>query len=485
MAENNKVFKPAVLVTIGQIFVASVSFFSFFYLATIYPKEIVGYLSVIIFSLNIAQLLVGLRLGESLSYFVPKYINTDAFLAFKFINTTFLINLTIGLLSSMVVFFLKEGIAVIIDKPDLARYINISFILITLYPLKEFFIYMLRSLKRYTSLFFLYIADASIQFFFIFLIVSPNNEISYIYSLILSATAFLTLAIVVSLKVYKSYNIKSFAVLSYTEITSFLSYTKYLVMSSITSIITKRFDEIVLIGFAGPVAIAIYSLPKKILQAITLLLTGLSFVLLPNYVTSFENKDIKSLNKMLYKTTIYPTLVFVPLISLILFVSSLTITYFLPTYAASYPLIVALSYYGLTYVISAGVTPLVLAESNTKTHFYYGLLQGLLNILLSIVLIKVFGLLGVAFSLLLSFIISFLYLLTKINNQIHYPLIRVILLVVVPQLGWLSALFFNHYYSLFLNLLIFLIITIKFFKPESKDLIGIITRNLVGKRFKR
>jgi O-antigen/teichoic acid export membrane protein len=154
-----------------------------------------------------------------------------------------------------------------------------------------------------------------------------------------------------------------------------------------------------------------------------------------------------------------------------------------PSYAISYKILVILIVPTTFALVQGAAYPLLLGISKHKFIAYLNTFEGVTNLILSIILVKKFGIIGVALGTAIPMIVTKLFIhpvylakTLKVNfenyiNAIFGPLIKTFIALIIPWFV-LSRFLRPDYKSLFIlgliQTLIFLVIVFLFGFPENE-----------------
>jgi O-antigen/teichoic acid export membrane protein len=192
--------------------------------------------------------------------------------------------------------------------------------------------------------------------------------------------------------------------------------------------IQAKVDSLILNSFLGPVAVAMYSIPSKFEKALRTVMESMSGVFLPNLHGSYEQ------DRQYFKTIINKANRFIALTGLAAFfgiyylADFFIIKFFGAKYADSLEIASLFAYITLISIIERPSELVMISSAAHKQRAFYKTFSIILNILLSIVLIKYMGLIGCVYGTIVANSIRLLiklYISRKLIN--NFNLIKIVL----------------------------------------------------------
>jgi len=176
-----------------------------------------------------------------------------------------------------------------------------------------------------------------------------------------------------------------------------ISYGKHLSLMSILGIISQQIDKILLFSLLGPIQLAIYSFAVLPIQYIRAPLQNIQELAFPKLSARSKQEIKKTLPKKLIKSV----LLILPMIIIYIVIAPYFYKIFFPQYTDSI-------FYSRLFSITLLVFPIsmmqlsLLAQRKTKDLYKINIILPIIQILLFVVLIPLYGILGVIIALLLS-----------------------------------------------------------------------------------
>lgn len=186
------------------------------------------------------------------------------------------------------------------------------------------------------------------------------------------------------------------------------SFYTFLVIIGIKLIVDT--DHVVISRFLGPASVTIYMVASSLINYSRSFVTGVSSVLIPRVSSQEAVQDYAAIRRTLLDGTRYCLLVGWPILAVFLVAGREFIMVWLgPEYRAAYPALVCLSLgWAFSFAESAASATLF----GTSKHKIQGLLilaEALVNVTLSVILVRVWGILGVAVGTLVPMVLKNLF----------------------------------------------------------------------------
>lgn len=260
------------------------------------------------------------------------------------------------------------------------------------------------------------------------------------------------------------YGIKEVA--SITLFISILNFLVYIIICTLTSTIhlnlflfsSKMLKKILLFGFPAMVTIlahllrvqmdsiviakwmdfssvTLYNISVKLTMFLTQFIMAISAVLDPRFGSLFGKKNYEEIKKIFYESSVIITfLTFSVGFSLLIFGKSLLNLWVGPAYLESYVILVILTIGQMLTCIQMPLISLLFALNNHRIVALISIIEGILNLSLSILFVQYFGVKGVALGTLIPIILRLPFLFVYIIKNCSYLMIdkKIILLIGKP-----------------------------------------------------
>jgi O-antigen/teichoic acid export membrane protein len=197
-----------------------------------------------------------------------------------------------------------------------------------------------------------------------------------------------------------------------------------------------QLDQVVIGIFSGSVAVAVWAVAERIIAGTQRLTNQLNGVLFPVIVDSDASQQQERLQKILVHGTVLSLATVVPIsAALVLLAHPLVRVWVGPEMLAAAPVIQILAIAVAIRVGSATATTLLKGAGRHKFLAGVNLTTGVVNVILSIILIKPFGLVGVAIGTLIPIALSSIFVIQPAAyRRVGLPLTRAVVQSVVPAL---------------------------------------------------
>lgn len=388
---------------------------------------------------NLFSVIFFLGIPTSIYYFFPQF---DTETSKKFIIQSELALFFLGILLGAIFLATSGLIGRHFSNPSIPEYMK----WFAFYPMLDFPVQVLSPLlicydKHKLS------AVANIVFVFTFLlsllvpIVLGRPLIDSFISLILVSSIQLLIVGVIIFKLVGGFRVW----LDFNLLISQLKYSVPLGLSSFATVISRELDKLVIGFFFLPQVFAVYVIGARELPFVTIIPYAVSSTLFPKFVTMYKEKRNTELINLWHKATIKSSLILLPM-SVAFFISADEIIEIL--YTSSYLECVPVFRYYL-FLMLIHVTAfdsLVLSLGLPKLVLYGSVAGILLNVILNVLMIKLFGFAGPAIAtVVVSYMITY-YLLRIIKKKTGtrwskvFPWKKYLLILVVSILSGLLVL---------------------------------------------
>lgn len=281
------------------------------------------------------------------------------------------------------------------------------------------------------------------------------------------AIGFSTLYLFVRLKIYKYINIKNVDKNIQKEM---VNYSKPMIFNAIGWWINNASDRYIVTYFCGASENGIYSVGYKIPSILTSLQNIFNQAWTISAIQNYDDKEKNDYFEKIYST--YNTLMVLACSILIIFTKFIAkILYKNEFYLAwKYtPFLLISVVLGATSGIIGGIFA---AEKNTKIISSTTMLGAIINTILNVVLVMIFGPIGATFSTMVAFLLVWIIRFIKMQKylKLNINIIRDTFSYAILLLQGIIILIINNYYSYFINIAL-LILLIMINSTEIKDII--------------
>lgn len=235
------------------------------------------------------------------------------------------------------------------------------------------------------------------------------------------------------------------------------SFSIFLFFSNLVSLIIFDIDNFVIGAFASVSAITLYGVGYSLQRGFRMVNSLMGGPLFPAGADMEGRNEHDKQRELLFKGTKYMTLVFVPLVIITIVFAKLFITNWMGVgfVASILPAQILISFWLFNNTLEVG-SGLLMAKGYVKILFKIGVLNALANLVLSLLLVKPLGILGVALGTTLSMAL------------VNFPLILYQILKVLKVGFWQ---FFNSVIKknlgVYISAVILSILALEFFQPSN------------------
>ncbi len=203
-------------------------------------------------------------------------------------------------------------------------------------------------------------------------------------------------------------------------------YGKYTFGTNISSTILRNVDTWMLGGMLSPAAVTIYNPAVRIANIIEVPTISLSSIFFPKLLSRFATEGTAAAKDM-YEKSVGALFAFLFPVVLITVILAEPIVYFVAGdgFEETINILRIAMITGLIIPFNRQVGVTLDAMGKAKTNFYFVLRNAALNIVLSYFYIRYFGVIGAAYGMLTTFVLSFMYNQYYINKLIGVNLLTV------------------------------------------------------------
>ncbi len=244
----------------------------------------------------------------------------------------------------------------------------------------------------------------------------------------------------------------SWKLVTWAEIKNLFSYSKHVIASTIARTIHLKSDPVIISHIIDVSTIAIYSIADKLVKMLESLVTAIVDVFQPIFFKHVDNDT--EIEKMFYFTfsinCFFSSIFFIPLSILS---GDFIVLWVGEKFSSASMLVFILIFAFMSKVISRPVSYILLARAQHKLMSLVNLSGAILNITLSVILGKAYGLVGIVAATSISFILIdvFLYLaMLKFYTQIK--VLKIFFNFLIFVLLYFLMNYFSHFFIINLNI---------------------------------
>jgi O-antigen/teichoic acid export membrane protein len=177
----------------------------------------------------------------------------------------------------------------------------------------------------------------------------------------------------------------------------FFDYSIYVFATQIADLLRFKVDSFVIAAYLGAAPVTVYFIAAQLVNYIITLMTNIYGMLTPVFSRYDGQKDLVNLREKFFLTTKISIFMSVLLCgSALIFGRPFIARWMGPTYDEVYPILVVLTVAtGIALMQSPSIS-LLYATSRHRFYAYANSIEGVANLVLSLILVRHFGLLGVA-----------------------------------------------------------------------------------------
>jgi O-antigen/teichoic acid export membrane protein len=409
--------------------------------------------------------LIGLGLSSSIFYFYPRYLNKIKLL----FNSMLIIFLTSLLFEILMIFGFNYLISTFLNNDSIKQFLFYTGIF-SFFSLSNtvLFSFLILEDKTKTNIIINFISNL-IQLILLLIIVSYYNNLENIIILRVIVYMFSFLLLCNKTGVFKNFKINMINV--FEECKEIIKYSYPLSFSLMIGVVSYQLDKVIVSSFCTKEQFAIYvngAFEIPLIAIVTSSLAGASFGMFTNYC---KEGDFEKANILFKKvTTISALIIFPSFVYLFLYAKEFVIFVFGKTYTDSY--IVLRVYLLLLPIRIIQYGNILIALGKSKVLMKRSVIELIINLILSILLFKFIGYLGVA----LGTVISVLFWTVPFNLLLISKGFDTKLKLIIPlhKLGFITI------SSLFSIIITFLLDYLVNFQLVNKIIFFIITLVIYG-----
>ncbi len=208
----------------------------------------------------------------------------------------------------------------------------------------------------------------------------------------------------------------AFGKLDFGWISKLAGYGKYVLGTNLATQFYKNADKMALGKLLGPAAFAVYDAAGKITQMVEVPSFSIAAIVFPQSARRMEAEGTAGV-KWLYEKSVGATLalIFPAVVLTIVFAVPIIRIFAGEGYEASAGILQLTAFFGLFMPYAVQFGTILDSTGRPATNFGYTLFTAVLNLILSIIFIKMFGLVGAALATLVGYFISFLLMQRRLN----------------------------------------------------------------------
>lgn len=363
-----------------------------------------GLLYLTVSVLGIIQVLADLGLKSSNSKYISEYKEKDHSQIYPIIRTTFVMLLVLLFLSSISIFISRAHMADLLGEPQLEDLLIVGIVYILSHSLFSFIRKSLQGLEDIGGTAILAIVQSVTKFILaLSFVVGGFGVIGALTGYALSGLIGFLLGIVL---LYRNhYEIFRAA----TELESGLRrrIIEYSIPVTVTTVGRKldtRFDTILIGFFLNPTAVGFYTVAKQVVAFAQTPAKSLGFTLGPTFGAKKAAGDLEAASRMFEKSLVNTLLLYIPAAVGIVLVAEPAITLvFGGDYANAVPVLQILSLYLILIASNQIISNALHYLGRSKSRAILRSITAVLNLLLNILLIPLFGIVGAATATVITF----------------------------------------------------------------------------------
>ena len=374
-----------------------------------------------IFTLSFAVVNIFILLGKggldtSIVKFISENIDSKQINIKELYLLIIKLSVPINLILILIMFVFSPYIAHnIFDNPNLTPYFQLMSLVILPISLRSINANALRGLKKIKI--YSLLQNVFIHLFFImgiFLVNVFTNTIEYlILSYVFSSWLVFTIS---STSWYK--NMKKLTTgTTKSGIKNILKVSIPMLLTSSLMLVITWTDSIMLGIFCSEIEVGLYSIAMKIATSSLIILMAFSSILAPKIAQAYGNNDLILLRSLIQKTNKLIITISLPTIVILITITPYLLSFFGEEFKVAYSTFLILMV-GMIWKVFFGVSEFILQMTNNQRSVaVFSFIGVIVNILLNIFLIPLYGINGAALASVISIITMQLLFFMKVKND--------------------------------------------------------------------
>jgi len=431
--------------------------------------------SVIYFSL--------MGIPSSIYYFVHRVKNKK-----QFIKRTILMIHVLAIVSSSIILLMSGYISEFLNNSQLVdvAFVFVMFILFQI-PIKIFEPLMI-STDNILGFVKINIFFNILFFFAVAIPLVYYSDIDYVYYSMISF--FILQYLVIHISIFREYvnldnaDSDEYKDIEHCSIMNQLKYSLPIGASGAIAELSRIVDKIIVSSYFSPAQLAIYARGAMEIPMLSVVINSLANILMPNFVKSYENNDVEKILVYWHRSTVLIAFVVYPLMILMIAIGDILIPMLFTEKFNDSIIIFQIYTFSLLFRITA-YDSIVRAVGRTNVLLRVTFISLVLNTLLTIIFIELFGIIGAPFATFISILVVRLEMLRVIKNLLNIKFVEVfpwmkllkILLIstlslvfIVPVINLDMILIYKFFYSSILYAFVYLIFARYFSILDSNEL---------------
>ena len=356
--------------------------------------------------------------------FVSQYFGDNNFIKIKSIYISIIkLIFPVAILLSLFLFFFKTYISNLLfnDVSQLKitsvfKYVSLSIIPMSLINIHSESLRGLKKVELYSTFRYLLVPFMSIIFTWVLFFQFKFGIITPILSYTISIFIISSLSTLLWFRKINFFKIKK---IKKTPLINILTFSFPLFLSSSMMLLLQWIDIVILGYYVSTSEIGVYNIIVKISMISSIILFSINSIAAPKFSELFSKNKLEELKKIIKETSMLISIVSLPILLLIFIGSQYILNFFGPEYIHGSISLNILILGQLVNVICGSVGYVLIMTENQKIFRNIILLTTVLNIMLNIFLIPIYGILGAAVSSMICVIIwnvsSYIYIYKKYN----------------------------------------------------------------------
>ncbi|MCK5212026.1 polysaccharide biosynthesis protein [Candidatus Parcubacteria bacterium] len=370
------------------------------------------YMQIMLIS-NTAIMLMLLGLPQSIYYFYPKVLNRS-----HFIFRNILISIFIGMIAALLIYVLKNRLSVWLNNPILSDYGWLISCLVFFRSLSNFreptllsggqlisnaISALLCNFVFYTPLIVAIFFFQSLKILLLILLFSSGVE--FIINFLFMFNVFLKekKSKCNNNEISKNHQLT-------VSLKKQLCYALPIGISSYLGIISRQFDQFIVSVYFAPKDFAVYTRGAMRIPFLSSLPFTINNIMMPNYVASYQRGDLRSFFYYFHRSIEKLAKVNFPAFSFLFAVAPTLITFLYTNEYVDAASILRV-YLGLLVIQITSYAIICRASGKTSFIMHATMISFFINIILSLLLVSMFGAIGAAVATLIAIVVSNFYLL--------------------------------------------------------------------------
>lgn len=392
------------------------NFFITFFITKNFGPSVFGNFSLALTLLQASTMIFALGLPNALINYLGVNKIDDHFSQFL-LKKGLKIVLLSAIIPSSIYFVLKATIATtVFHNLNLVDYIFVLALVLPFSIVHEFFLNFFVATKNFLKFNVFMFVLPNVFFLFLLLLFTISKENQY-FTFIFYAISILTTVLIELFFVFKKHTKTTIEKISSFQI---LQFSSPMMLSSLMLFLLNWTAIFMLGAMVTEQELGIYNLSYKLASLAMLVIISMNVVLAPKIAELYKTNNLKELHSVIKKATRLVIILTTPIVLFLLFFSNFVLGVFGSNFVQGKTALIIISVGVLLNVLTGNVDQILNMTSHQKILKNITILGFLLNVLLNLVLIPIYGINGAAIASLITNMVFNLICLYYIKKKLGF-----------------------------------------------------------------